>query len=292
MASAVETGITSSKSSRVRSGGQADAAALDSVRAGLAARDDRRLGRLDDHPVDVGDRPAQGARDAEEAAGRADVGAERVDAPVQLVEQLPAQLGIALDHVAVVELICGETVNFVHDLGGAAHHARDEITCDPLRARDDLELGTERAHGAELLRREGIGGDDSELVTLHSTDEGKRRPGAAARVLHDGLARLQAAAALGSFDHRERHAVLVGAGGVCVLELDPDLGDVGPREPLEPDDGGAPDCAEHRRPVSRRRHAPRLAEQERGGKGLNTLCECPRARESSRSAAWARSART
>ena len=71
---------------------EADAAALDVVRPGAALGDHRRLAGLDHGPVDARDRAPERARDAEEAAGRADVVAEGVEPAVDLLGELDAQL--------------------------------------------------------------------------------------------------------------------------------------------------------------------------------------------------------
>ena len=105
-ASASGTATTSSKSSRVEERRpEADAAALDVVGARSALRDHRRLGRLDDHAVEVRDRPPERAVDAEEAAGRADVGAEGVEPAVELLGELARRARVAVDHVRVAELV-------------------------------------------------------------------------------------------------------------------------------------------------------------------------------------------
>jgi hypothetical protein len=83
--------------------------------------------------------------------------------PGELVEQFLAQPAIALDHVGVIELIGGERAGLRGDLGCPAHHRRDQGGRDALRARDQLDLGAERPHGADLLICEGIGRHDPQL---------------------------------------------------------------------------------------------------------------------------------
>jgi hypothetical protein len=102
---------------------------------------------------------------------------------------------------------------------------------------EDLDRRAERPHREDLLFGEGVGRDDPKRVALQRADEGERRARAAAGVLDDGLAGAQPARALGAFDHRQRHAVLVGARGVRALELDHDLGHSRADEFAEPRDG-------------------------------------------------------
>ena len=71
----------------------------------------------------------------------------------------------------------------------------------------------------------------------------------------DRLAGLEAAGSLGALDHRERHPVLVRAGRVGCLELDPDLGHARLDDAREPHDRRVADDAEgagtlHRQPSS------------------------------------------
>ena len=155
---------------------------------------------------------------------------------VELLQQLAPEAGIAVEHVAVPELVGREAVGLLDDLLRALHHPRDELGRDPLWARDDLDLRSERAHGQDLLVRERVRGHDPERIALERTHVRERRPRAPARVLDHGLARLQPTVSLGALDHRERHAVLVRAGRVGGLELDPDLGHARLDEPLDPDD--------------------------------------------------------
>jgi len=128
---------------------------------------------------------------ADEAACRADVRAEGVQPSLDLVGQLAPEAEVALDHVAVVELVGGVSTGFGHDLPGARHHPRDQARGDALRAVQELDLGSEGAHGERLLLGERIRRDDPERVALDGTDERERRTGAAAGVLDDGLTRSQ-----------------------------------------------------------------------------------------------------
>ena len=92
-ASASGTAKTSSKSSAPSSGGQKPTPPPSMwCVPGAALRDHRRLAGLDHGSVDARNRAPERARDAEEAAGRADVGAEGVESPVELLGELDAEL--------------------------------------------------------------------------------------------------------------------------------------------------------------------------------------------------------
>jgi hypothetical protein len=77
-----------------------------------------------------------------------------------------------------------------------------------------FDLGPERPHRADLLVCERVGGHDPQRVTLHRADERQRRAGAPTGVLHDQLARPQAAGGLRGLDHRQGHPVLGRTGRV------------------------------------------------------------------------------
>jgi hypothetical protein len=70
------------------------------------------------------------------------------------------------------------------------------------------------------------------MAQTSATDE----PRAAAGVLDDHLARPQAAVGLGCLDHRQRHPVLVRAGGFPRPPSSPDLGLAVVSDSLQPDD--------------------------------------------------------
>ena len=106
-------------------------------------------------------------------------------------------------------------------------------------------MGAEGFHRSALLVGEGVGGDDVERVTRDGADERQRAAGAPARVLDHGLAGPEPAGALGTLDHGQCHAVLIGAGGVGGLQLHPDLGHVGLDEVRELHYGRVPDGGEH-----------------------------------------------
>jgi hypothetical protein len=102
------------------------------------------------------------------------------------------------------------------------------VTRPPLLDRgQQLQLGTQRARQPDALLTEALRDDDLRAIALRPADERERGAGAAAGVLDDRRPGLEQAVALGALDHREGHPVLHRAGGVAVLELDPDLGALG-----------------------------------------------------------------
>jgi hypothetical protein len=79
------------------------------------------------------------------------------------------------------------------------------------------------------------------LVAFDRADHRQRRTGAAAGVFDDAHAFAEGAALLRAFDHRQRHAVFVGAGRVEIFELDDDLGGTGRHDLAQPEDRGVAD---------------------------------------------------
>ena len=102
------------------------------VRARSAAGQHRGLGRLNAHAEDVWQSAVQLSTDAQETAGGADVRTEGIDPAVELLEDLPTEPAIPVDHVRVVELIRGIPADLRHDLCSAPHHARHELGSDAL----------------------------------------------------------------------------------------------------------------------------------------------------------------
>jgi hypothetical protein len=123
-------------------------------------------------------RADQGSADTEETPGRPHVADKRGDGRLagQLLNQLLAHPPVAVDHVRVVELVGGECAGLVRDLAGAAHHRRDQLWSDSLRAGNQLHLRAKRLHGPDFLHCEGIGGDDPQRITLDRADEGSEEP--------------------------------------------------------------------------------------------------------------------
>ena len=82
------------------------------------------------------------------------------------------------------------------------------------------------------------------LVALDRADHRQRRTGAAAGVFDDAHAFAERAALFRAFDHRQRHAVFVGAGRIEVFELDDDVGGAGRHDFAQPQDGRVADGVE------------------------------------------------
>jgi len=109
-----------------------------------------------------------------------------------------------------------------YNLPRARHHSRHEVGRElAALALQDLELRAEHFHAAALLQRHRVVAHDPAAIPLHRAHEREGNAGAAAGVFDHRHAGFQVAAALGTLDHRERHAILVGAGGIVVLELHP-----------------------------------------------------------------------
>ena len=151
---------------------------------------------------------------------------------------------VAVERIAVVELVGGEGALVGDDLGGPAHHRRDQVGWMPC----GLSMISSSAPNAAMVRSfSAANAFDVTIrrrVALHRADEGERAAGRPARVLDHGPPGAQQALALGALDHRQRHAVLVRAGRVGRLELHPHLGVVGAGQPREPDDGRVADGCE------------------------------------------------
>ena len=185
-ASAVDTGITSS--SRRRRAGR-DGTRRRHPRCGGSratrprARPTRRAPR---RPGEGRVVPAECLAHAQEAPGRADVEAERVDGARDLRRDLLPQLRTRRP-VGVGELV-GLVGVERRPAPWRAAHAGYEVRRDPGGACDDLDVGTEGFHRAALLVGEGVGGDDAERVARDGADERQRAAGAPARVLDHGLA--------------------------------------------------------------------------------------------------------
>ena len=158
------------------------------MRPRCAAGEHRRLRRLDPDAPDVRHAGPERARHADEAARGADVADVGVEPVVELVGDLHPERRVPVEHVAVVELVGRVATLLGHDRLGAPHHRRDQVGVDALRARDQLDVGAERAHRPDLLGREGVGAHDPQAVPLHRAHERERAARAAAGVLDDGVA--------------------------------------------------------------------------------------------------------
>ena len=112
-----------------------------------------------------------------------------------------------------------------------------------------LDTISSRAPNASIVRQlllgERVGRDDVQRISLDRADERERAARAAARVLDNGLPRLQSTITFGALDHRERHSVLVGARGVRRFELHPHLGQAWVDEPSQSYERSVPDSRQH-----------------------------------------------
>ena len=122
----------------------------------------------------------------------------------------------------------------------------------PSGLEDQFHVGAERPHRLELFDGKGVRADDPQRVPLDRADEGQRAAGAAAGVLDDRLAGCEATGPLCALDHGEGHPVLVRAGRVVRLELDPDLGHPRFHDPAQPDDRRGADRGEDARTIGLR----------------------------------------
>src|SRR6266576_1324712 len=86
---------------------------------------------------------------------------------------------------------------------------------------------------------------DAAAIALHRAYERERDAGAAAGVFDDRHPGFQGAALLRAFDHRERHAILVGTGGIVVLVLDPHVGRTPRHDARQSDEWRVADGSEH-----------------------------------------------
>ncbi len=101
-------------------------------------------------------------------------------------------------------------------------------------AAGDANFGAERLEVQDFFLRHLVGDDENGAVALGLGDEGEPKAGVAGGGLDDRGAGLQAAVALRRLDHGEGDAILDGAGGILVLELDEKAAKAG----VEPGDFG------------------------------------------------------
>jgi hypothetical protein len=166
-----------------------------------------------------------------------------------LPDLLSESVAHARDDVRVVELVRGVVVGLAGQLRCAGHHASDVLrghVRPSLDGFDDDELGAEGLDQAETLFRVAVGDDDLAAVPFRAAHQGERWAGATARVLDDGRCRADEPVPLSALDHRHRHAILHRAGGIAVLELDPELGPVGRDAVLELDERRVADLPQDR----------------------------------------------
>ena len=93
-----------------------------------------------------------------------------------------------------------------------------------------------RGEQAAALFAHGIGHRQDEAIPPHRAHQRETDPRVAAGRLDDRVAGLQAAFALGGFDHVEADAVLDGTAGVHRLDFGPHFGMFGAGHPPQPHD--------------------------------------------------------
>ena len=243
IASSSDTAITSASSSRLStSGTKPGADALDPVRAGTRAGEDRRAGRLDRDDLKLGVALAQVFARAGDRAAGADAGDEHVDAAVERALDLrPGPTSVDGRVGWVGELVGQEHVGVLrHRAGG-----RDGLRHPPERL-GDVDARPVETQQALALAAHPLGQGQHQLIAPRRADECKRDPGIAGGGLDDRRApRLDQALGLGRLDHRYADPVLDGAARVERLELGEELHPLGRAGALEhrrqPHQGRVPD---------------------------------------------------
>ena len=171
-------------------GDEVGADALDLVRAGGAAVEDRRLGRLDADDLHAGLAGLEHLADAGDGAAGADAGDEDVDLAVGVGPDLLGG-GRAVDlGVGLVGELAGQdgARTLGDDLVGTVDRA-----AHALGARRQDELRAERAQQRAALLRHGLRHGQDDVVAAGRTDERERDARVAAGRLDDRAARLELA---------------------------------------------------------------------------------------------------
>src|ERR1700759_1126282 len=96
-----------------------------------------------------------------------------------------------------------------------------KIGGDPAAlAGDDLELTTKGLDRLQFFFGKGVGGNGFEPIAFYRTDKGEGGTRTAPAILYHRHTGAEIAPLFGLFDDRQRHPVLIRAGGVEVFELD------------------------------------------------------------------------
>src|SRR5690606_24503175 len=139
----------------------AHACSLDTMFAAASARQHRRGGGLERHDPATRVRLAYASGRADEHAGRTHTSTEGVGDTRKLLDYLTTECQVAFLCVAVVELVSEVHVLARGQFQRASAHCGYQVTGDrSTLARDDDDVGAERAHRLQLLLSEGIGADD------------------------------------------------------------------------------------------------------------------------------------
>src|SRR6478609_13704 len=212
--------------------------ALDLVRTGRSAVQDRRFGRL--HSDDLHARLAlfQYLADAGDRPAGADAGDQDVDSAVGVVPDFhggraAVNLGVGLVGELPGEYRAGTLLCDVRRLVHGALHTQW------TRRQDQFgTVGTEQ--GSSLLGH-GFGHGQDHVVATGGTDERERDPGVAARRLDDGPARWQLAGTFRCVDDGDPDPVLDRTGRVVELQLGHDGCIQSLRQLVQPDERGVAD---------------------------------------------------
>jgi hypothetical protein len=141
---------------------------------------------------------------AQQCPARAESGNERVQPLVLHVGDNLAGCGacVNLGIRFIFKLSAQEPAVFLCEFRGLIEHARSFLG----RGRQ-YHPGTEETQHLAPFDTEAFGHRDDQRIALGRTDHRQSNARIAARCFHDGLAGLELAAALGIFDHGQRHTV-------------------------------------------------------------------------------------
>ena len=242
--SSSETSTTSSITSRSRiSGTKFGADALDLVRAGFAAREQRRVERLDGDDLHARLALLQHLADARDRAAGAEPGDEDVDGCRRCRPRSPRRWwrggarGSPRSRTGAprIALSVAATISSAFSTAPRMPSGPGVSTISAPSAR----ITTRRSDAHRLGHRE------HDAVAARGADERERDAGVAARPLDDRAAGLELAGRLGGVDDRDADAVLHAAAGVVELELAEHggVGSVG--DPVEAHERRASDRLRH-----------------------------------------------
>src|SRR5665647_212641 len=211
--------------------------ALNLVRAGSTAIEDRGLLGLDGDDLDVGVASLENLADAGDGATGADACDKDVDLAVGVLPDL-FRSGLAVDlRVGLIGELAGQDrAALGRDLLGLGNRA-----LHALGAWGQDELGAVGPQQRLTLLAHGLGHGEHHVVSAGGTDHRERDPSVAAGRLHNRSARLELAGLLGGVDDRHADAVLHRAGRVVELELGCDGRSGTGAQPVDPDERGVAD---------------------------------------------------
>src|SRR5665647_1276054 len=211
--------------------------ALNLVRAGSTAVEDRGLFGLDADDLDLGVASLEDLADARDGATSANACDEDVDCAVGVLPDL-FRGGLAVDlWVGLIRELAGQNAATLGDdllgLGDRALH--------PLGAGGQDELGTERPQQRLALLTHRLRHGEHDVVSTGGAHHRQRDTGVATGRLHDRSARFELAGTLGGVDDRHADPVLHGTSRVLELELGGDRRSGTRAQPVDPDERGVAD---------------------------------------------------